>query len=100
LVTVEDDGRGIDPVLIRRTAIRKGILTERSASFLNQQEILMLITRPGFSTASEISDISGRGVGMDVVRERIDALGGSFKIYSVPGKFTRFEMLIPFTVAV
>lgn len=99
-VTVEDDGKGLDPVLIRAAAIRKGIITEKAASFLNQHETLMLICRPGFSTANEVSDISGRGVGMDVVRDRIDELGGSFKIYTTPGKFTRFELLIPFTVAI
>jgi len=100
LITIEDDGRGLDPVLIRKTAINRGLISERAASFLNQHETLLLITRPGFSTAREISEISGRGVGMDVVRDRIDSLGGAFKIHSVPGKFTRFEMLVPFTIAV
>jgi two-component system chemotaxis sensor kinase CheA len=100
LITVEDDGRGLDPALIRRTAIQRGLISERAATFLNQHETLMLITRPGFSTARVVSEISGRGVGMDVVRDRIDEIGGAFKIHTIPGKFTRFEMLIPFTVAV
>lgn len=100
MITVEDDGRGLDPALIRKTAIQRGLISERAATFLNQHETLMLITRPGFSTARVVSDISGRGVGMDVVRDRIDAIGGAFKIHTAPGKFTRFELLIPFTVAV
>ena len=100
LIRIEDDGKGIDPQLIRKTAVNKGLITERVASILNQQEVLNLITRPGFTTAREVSDISGRGVGLDVVRDRIDKLGGSFKIYSTPGQFTRFDITIPFTIAV
>src|SRR5262249_5251228 len=69
-------------------------------SFLNQQEIFMLLTKPGFSTAEKVSDISGRGVGLDVVRDKIEAMGGSFKIFSTPGQFTRFDLMVPFTVAV
>lgn len=100
LIRMEDDGKGIDPQLIRRTAVNKGLITDRLASILNQQEVLNLITTPGFTTAREVSDISGRGVGLDVVRDRIDKLGGSLKIYSTPGQFTRFDVTIPFTVAV
>ena len=100
LIRVEDDGRGLDPQRIRKTAVERGLIQERIVPFMNLREVLMLITRPGFSTAPEISDISGRGVGMDIVRSRIDALGGTLKIESEPGKFTRFDILIPFTIAV
>lgn len=100
LIRMEDDGRGLDPVLIRKAAVNKGVISERVASILNQYEVLMLLTRPGFSTAEKVSDISGRGVGLDVVREKIEALGGTFKMFSVPGQFTRFDLIVPFTVAV
>jgi two-component system chemotaxis sensor kinase CheA len=99
LIRMEDDGRGLDPVLIRKSAVKKGVISERMASFLNQHEVLMLLTRPGFSTAETISEISGRGVGLDVVREKIEGLGGAFKMYSVPGQMTRFDLIVPFTIA-
>lgn len=99
LIRMEDDGKGLDPVLIRKAAIKKGLVSERMASFLNQNEVLMLLTRPGFSTAETVSDISGRGVGLDVVREKIESLGGTFTMHSVPGQFTRFDLIVPFTIA-
>jgi two-component system chemotaxis sensor kinase CheA len=100
LLRIEDDGQGLDPHLIRKTAIGKGFISERAVDFLNQQEILLLTTRPGFSTAGEVSDLSGRGVGLDVVRSKVDSLGGTLKIFSEPGTFTRFEIVVPSTLAV
>ncbi|HJZ11360.1 MAG TPA: chemotaxis protein CheW, partial [Acidobacteriota bacterium] len=85
---------------VKKAAVRQGFISERAADFLNEQETFLLMTRPGFSTANEVSDVSGRGVGLDVVRSKIDSLGGQLKIHSVPGSFTRFDIVVPFTLAV
>jgi two-component system chemotaxis sensor kinase CheA len=100
IIRIEDDGKGLNSEEIRRIAIEKGLITERIASEMNSQEILMLITRPGFSTTSHVSDISGRGIGLDAVRTRIESLNGSLRVESEQGRFTRFEMMVPFTLAV
>lgn len=100
LIRVEDDGRGVDPRDVKKAAVRQGFISERAADFLNEQETFLLMTRPGFSTANEVSDVSGRGVGLDIVRSKIDSLGGQLKIHSIPGSFTRFDIVVPFTLAV
>ena len=100
IIRIEDDGKGLNSEAIRKTAIERGLITQRTASEMNTQEILMLITRPGFSTSAQISDISGRGIGLDAVRARIESLNGSLRIASEPGSFTRFELMVPFTLAV
>ncbi|MCI0613425.1 chemotaxis protein CheA, partial [bacterium] len=99
-IQIEDDGRGLDSELIRKVAIKKGLITERQAAAMNVHEILMLITRSGFSTRSSVTDVSGRGIGLDAVRARIESLGGSLRIASELGQFTRFELMVPFTLAV
>ncbi|HSE42492.1 MAG TPA: chemotaxis protein CheA [Acidobacteriota bacterium] len=100
IIRIEDDGRGLNLETIKRTAIEKGLISERIASAMNTQEILMQITRAGFSTSANVSDVSGRGVGLDAVRARIESLNGSLRIASEPGRFTRFELMVPFTLAV
>ena len=98
VVTVSDDGRGIDRARVRAKAIEKGIVSADAA--LTDEEIDNLICAPGFSTAETISSISGRGVGMDVVRSNVEALGGRVEIHSVPGEGTSFTMALPLTLAI
>jgi len=100
IIQIEDDGRGLDSEFIRKVAIKKGLITERQSAAMNVHEILMLITRSGFSTRTSVTDVSGRGIGLDAVRARIESLGGSLRISSELGQFTRFELMVPFTLAV
>jgi len=94
-VTIEDDGRGIDPQRIRTAAVRKGIVGEAQAAGLSARAALDLIFLPGFSTREEAGEVSGRGVGLDVVRRKVTALGGSVVVESEPGKGTRFTLRMP-----
>ncbi|HYZ47930.1 MAG TPA: chemotaxis protein CheA [Sphingomonas sp.] len=98
LVRVQDDGRGIDRARVRAKAVEKGIIPADLP--LSDEEIDQLICAPGFSTAEAISNISGRGVGMDVVRSNVEALGGRVEIQSVPGAGTTFTMILPLTLAI
>ena len=98
VIEVQDDGRGINRPRVRGIAIAKGLLTEEA--ILTDEEVDNLIFLPGFSTADSISDISGRGVGMDVVRRSIQGLGGRITISSEPGKGSKFTMSLPLTLAV
>jgi two-component system chemotaxis sensor kinase CheA len=97
-VRVADDGGGIDRARVRAKAVEKGIVA--ADAVLTDEEIDQLICAPGFSTAETISNISGRGVGMDVVRSNVEALGGRVEIASVPGKGTTFTMVLPLTLAI
>ncbi len=99
-IEIEDDGKGIDPDKMREVAIRKEIITPEDAKQLDDREALELIFAPGFSSAEVITDISGRGVGMDVVRTNIKNLKGSVNISSEIGKGTRFTLLLPLTLAI
>lgn len=98
IVRVADDGRGINRERVRAKAIEKGIIS--AEAHLSDEEIDGLICAPGFSTAETISNISGRGVGMDVVRANVEALGGRVEIHSVPGQGTSFTMSLPLTLAI
>ena len=98
IVRVADDGGGIDRDRVRAKAVEKGIIAPDA--HLTNEEIDQLICAPGFSTAETISNISGRGVGMDVVRSNIEALGGRVEISSVPGEGTTFTMILPLTLAI
>lgn len=98
IVTVADDGRGIDRARVRAKAVEKGIIP--ADAVLSDEEIDQLICAPGFSTATTISNISGRGVGMDVVRSNVEALGGRVEIGSTPGKGTSFTLVLPLTLAI
>jgi two-component system chemotaxis sensor kinase CheA len=98
VIEVSDDGGGINRERVKGIAVEKGLISPEAQ--LSDEEIDNLIFMPGFSTASEISDISGRGVGMDVVRRSIQALGGRITIASTPGKGSTFTMSLPLTLAV
>ncbi len=99
-IEIEDDGKGIDPEKMREVAIRKGIISPEEAKALDDREAMELIFAPGFSSAETITDISGRGVGMDVVRTNIKNLKGSVAITSEIGKGTRFTLSLPLTLAI
>ncbi len=98
VIEVQDDGRGINRPRVRGIAVTKGLIAEDAV--LSDDEIDNLIFLPGFSTADVVSDISGRGVGMDVVKRSIQALGGRISITSEPGKGSKFSMSLPLTLAV
>lgn len=100
VIEIDDDGKGIDPKIIRKKALEKGVITESENERLSDDQSLQLIFKPGFSTAETISNVSGRGVGMDVVRTNIDKLGGSIEMHSNTGKGSRFVMKIPLTLSI
>lgn len=100
LISITDDGAGIDPEKVRRKAVEKCLLTADRAANLSEREVLDLIFAPGFSTAEKTTDLSGRGVGMDVVSSNIKKLNGSIEIKSEIGKGTRVHLRVPLTMAV
>ncbi len=100
LLTIEDDGAGMDPAKLRAKAIEKGVLDESTAARMDDRESFNLIFMPGFSTKTEISDVSGRGVGMDVVKTSISQLNGSIEITSAVGEGTRLTIKVPLTLAI
>jgi len=101
IIEVSDDGAGIDPEKVRQSAIRKGYMTAAEANALSDREAQYMIFEAGFSTAAIITEISGRGVGMDVVREFVvEKLKGSLDLNSVPGQGTTFKLTIPLTLAI
>ncbi|NCC24559.1 MAG: chemotaxis protein CheA [Deltaproteobacteria bacterium] len=99
-IVVEDDGKGVDPELMRLKGVEKGLISEEEARNMDDQEAVELIFAPGFSTAQKITDISGRGVGMDVVRSNIKELKGSVAVQSTVGKGTIFTLSLPLTLAI
>ena len=99
VLEVRDDGGGIDLDLVREQAVRNGLLKAEEAQWLNEEDLLNLIFEPGFSTAAEVTEISGRGVGMDVVRTVLDRLKGTIQIKSVAGKGTTMQLRVPLTLA-
>ena len=100
LLTIEDDGKGMDPEKLKNIAIDRGLLDADSAARMADEDAFNLIFAPGFSTKQEISDISGRGVGMDVVKTKINQLNGSVNIHSELGAGTRLEIKVPLTLAI
>ncbi|MFW2373494.1 MAG: chemotaxis protein CheW [Gammaproteobacteria bacterium] len=100
LLTIEDDGAGMDPEVLRGKVVEKGLMDEETAARLDDKECFNLIFMAGFSTKEEISDISGRGVGMDVVKTRITQLNGSLDIDSAIGKGTVLTIKVPLTLAI
>jgi len=100
VVEIIDDGRGIDPERIARVALGKGLITQDKLDSLSAKDKIALIFLPGLSTNAEVSDISGRGVGMDVVKTNLDRLGGKVEIISTLGKGTTFRIKLPLTLAI
>ena len=100
IIEIADDGAGIDANVIRRKAVEKGLLSHEEAAARSDREIINVIFQPGFSTAEKVSNISGRGVGMDVVKTNIEAIGGSVDVNTVLGRGTTFKVKIPLTLAI
>lgn len=100
LITIEDDGKGIDPEVIKSKAINKGLISKENADGLSKQDILNLIFLPGFSTAEVVTNISGRGVGMDVVRTNVTKLRGMINLESSVGAGTKIQIKLPLTLAI
>jgi len=100
IIQVEDDGRGMNSELLREIAIKKGIINEERAKLLGERECLELIFLPGFSTATRVTDLSGRGVGMDVVKDVVKKLKGEIEINTEPDRGTRFTIKLPLTLAI
>lgn len=100
IISIEDDGKGIDPEVIKEKAINKGLLSKDKARELSKQEIFNLIFLPGFSTAEKVTNISGRGVGMDVVKTNVAKLRGIINIESTVGKGTKITIKLPLTLAI
>lgn len=99
-IEISDDGRGIDTEKIKEKAVNKGFVSSEQAQTMSKREILSLIFAPGFSTAEQVSNLSGRGVGMDVVRKKIEELGGSVSISTDLGKGTTMRVQLPLTLAI
>ncbi|WP_136512992.1 hybrid sensor histidine kinase/response regulator [Geomonas edaphica] len=100
LVEVRDDGRGMDPAAIKAAAVTRGVIEAREAEGLTDEEALYLTFRPGFSTAEIVTDISGRGVGMDVVKKNIERVKGNVTLSSETGRFTQVTLQLPLTLSV
>ncbi|OGN99354.1 MAG: hypothetical protein A2Y89_01670 [Chloroflexi bacterium RBG_13_51_18] len=100
VITLEDDGKGIDPEAIRKAAIKKNIDSAETISKLTDSEAVNLVFGSGFSMAKEVTEVSGRGVGLDVVKTNIEVLGGAVSVESVPGKGTKFTLTLPLTLAI
>lgn len=100
VVEISDDGRGIDPNRVRARAVERGWMSPERAAAASEDELHALLSRPGFSTAEAVDDVSGRGVGLDVVRETVAKLNGTFRIASRPGEGTVFSLGLPVTLAV
>lgn len=100
VIEVEDDGAGLDPDALREKAVERDVLTETEAEDLTDAEAYRLIFQPGFTTTEEASQVSGRGVGMDVVKTNLSELNGTIDIDSTPGEGTRFQLKLPLTLAI
>lgn len=100
VVEIEDDGKGIDPAIIRAKAVEKGLLSAERVDAMPDDEVIELIFAPGFSTAAKVTDISGRGVGMDVVRSNVRKLNGRVGVRSTVGKGSVFTIKLPLTLAI
>ncbi len=100
IIEVRDDGRGIDTAKVRRKAVERGIVTAEQAQAMTDEEAIRLILLPGFSTADVVTDLSGRGVGMDAVKSKVEALGGQFQVVSRLNEGTRVIVRLPLTLAI
>jgi len=100
LIEVSDDGRGIDLDQIRKVAVKRGIATEQQAASMLGRDLVDLLFKPGFSTKKEVTQVSGRGVGLDVVKRNVEELGGSVIVNTTMGAGTTFSLWLPFTLAI
>jgi len=100
LLSISDDGKGMDASVLRAIAVKRGLMDRDAAERLSETECFNLIFAPGFSTKTEISDVSGRGVGMDVVKTKISQLNGSITIHSVKGQGSTITIKVPLTLAI
>lgn len=100
VIQIRDDGKGLDAAKILSKAIERGLVTPTEAERMTRQQIFQLIWEPGLSTAEKVTEVSGRGVGMDIVKSKIDTLGGSIDIESVAGQGTTFSVRLPLTLAI
>ena len=99
-IVIEDNGRGMDPERLKSNAVEKGVISREQADAMTPQDSFMLVCAPGFSTAETVSDVSGRGVGMDAVRTALHSMGGTLAIRSEIGQGSRFIMRLPITVSI
>lgn len=99
-IDITDDGRGIDPALVRRTAVRRGIVGRKEAESAPDEEVLYYVLKPGFSTSEIVTDLSGRGVGMDVVQKNVERAKGTLSLSSLTGSRMEVSILLPLTLSV
>jgi two-component system, chemotaxis family, sensor kinase CheA len=100
VIRIQDDGAGVNPARVKKKAIEKGLITVQDAEQLSDRDTIMLIFEPGFSTMDQVTSISGRGVGMDVVKKALDSIGGTVQVESVLGKGTTITLSLPSSMAV
>ncbi len=100
VIEITDDGKGLDPLMLKSKAVEKGVISEKEADTMTDKEAFGLIFKPGFSTAAKITNVSGRGVGMDVVKTNIEKLNGIIEVDSQVGKGTTIKLKIPLTLAI
>jgi two-component system chemotaxis sensor kinase CheA len=100
IIEVEDDGAGLDPEQLRKSAVEKGFASEEEAEKMSRNELVSMIFLPGFSTSNEVTETSGRGIGMDVVKTKIAALGGTFQFETRRGRGTKTSIKVPLTLAI
>ena len=100
IIEISDDGEGLDPQRVRAKALQAKLVTPEQAHRLNERELMNLVFLPGFSTADRVTQFSGRGVGMDVVRTHVEKIGGAVTLESRPGLGTTVRMKIPLTLAI
>jgi two-component system chemotaxis sensor kinase CheA len=100
ILEISDDGKGMDPARLSAAAVARGAISAEAAAALTEREALLLACLPGVSTAEKVTDVSGRGVGLDAVKRTVEAVGGALEIESAPGQGTRFTLRLPLTVAV
>ncbi|MGO0121820.1 chemotaxis protein CheW [Desulfothermobacter acidiphilus] len=100
VIEIEDDGRGIDAEKVRQKAVTMGLVEPEAAARLGEEEVYNFLFYPGFSTATQVTDLSGRGVGMDVVRKQIEQISGTVEVTSRPGQGTKFSIKLPLTLAI
>lgn len=99
-IEIEDDGAGINVDKVRSKALERGVITDEEATSMSENELAMLIFAPGFSTADVVTDLSGRGVGLDVVKNKIESLGGVVSLETVAGQGTKFQISLPLTLSI